>query len=280
MDEIGPGIYVDTFDPGINVGFVVAEGGAIAVDAPPLPSDVLAWRETILRVAGGPVRYTILTDHRLDRSLSARLLGAPLVAGRSTRSRLSEMRDQESEVLKEWAEQRGYELQIEGPPLALPEIAVEGRMTIHGSRSVVVETVAGAAPGSVWVLVPDSSVIFAGDTVVIDNHPLLDEAPDTAAWLQTLTRMRRPYFPAGRIVPGRGPVGTKVDTRPLSDYIRRARRRMRSLVSAGRGPSAVAGLVDEFLPLFPVEPAREREIQDRILRGLEHLYAESLSAVG
>lgn len=278
MDEIAPGIYVSTFDPGINVGFIAVDGGAIAVDAPPLPSDALAWRQAILQTAGGPVRYTILTDHRLDRALSARLLGAPVLASRSTRIRLAQMQGQQSEALSQWADRHGYPAEeIEGHSLTVPEVSVHGRLTIHGSRPVVVESVAGATPGSLWVLVPDSGILFAGDTVVIGNHPLLDEAPDTAAWLETLTRVRRPYFPAERIVPGRGPVGTKADTQPLSDYIRRARRRIRSIVAAGRASTAVADLVEEFLALFPVEPPREQEIRHRILRGLERIYAESLA---
>jgi len=276
MKEIISGIYVSTFYPDVNVGFVCVNGGAVAIDAPPLPSDAQTWRETILSTAGGPVRYTILTDHRLDRALSARLLGAPIVAARATLHRLKELKEREAETVQQWARQhldRADELA--GLTLPLPEITVSGRLTLHhGSPEVIVETVQGAAPGSVWVLLPEQRVLFAGDTLVVHTHPLLDEAPDTGAWLQTLTRIRRPSFPADLLVPGRGPICGKEQTHSLSDYLRQVRRRIRSLHRTSRGKSTLAGLVDELIARFPVEANREGEIRIRIRRGLERVYVE------
>ena len=274
MEEIIPGVYVATFYPDINVGFVCVDGGAIAIDAPALPSDARVWRETILKTAGGPVRYTILTDYRLDRALSAGLLGGPIVAGRATLLRLKGLKENEAEAIHQWMRHHGRKEDLEGHHLPVPEIGVEGRLTIHGSPEVVIESVPGATPGSVWVRLPQGRALFTGDTLVVGTHPLLDEAPDTGAWLQTLTRLRRPHFPAEAIVPGRGPVCEKEATRPLSEYIQQARRRVRSLHTAGRNKSAVLSLVDEFLPLFPVGKDQEGKVRERIRAGLERIFEE------
>ncbi len=274
MEEITPGVYVATFYPGINVGFICIDGGAIAVDAPPLPSDARDWREAILRTAGGPVRYTILTDGRLDRALSAHLLGAPIIAGRAALSRLRALRGNGVEAVRQWLRLHGREDDPKEYHLPVPEIGVEGRMTVHDVPEVVLESIPGAAPGSVWVRVPAKRVLFAGDTVVVGTHPLLDEAPDTGGWLQALTRLRRPYFPADFIVPGRGPVSGKEATRPLSEYIQRVRRRVRSLHTAGQGRSAVLSLVEEFLNMFPVKEGEERKARERVRAGLERVFEE------
>ncbi|HEY76211.1 MAG TPA: MBL fold metallo-hydrolase [Thermoflexia bacterium] len=274
MEEIIPGVYVATFYPDINVGFICVGGGAIAIDAPALPSDAHVWREAILQTAGGPVRYTILTDHRLDRALSARLLGAPVIAGRAALLRLKELRENEADVIRQWMRLHGREEDLEGHHLSVPEIGVDGRLTLHDSLEVVIKSIPGATPGSVWVRLPGRKLLFTGDTLVVNTHPLLDEAPDTGAWLRTLTRLRRPHFPAEVIVPGRGPVCEKEATRPLSDYIQQARRRVRSLHTAGQGRSALLSLVEEFLGLFPVEKEEEGRIRERVRAGLERVFDE------
>ncbi len=274
MEEVIPGVYVATFYPGINVGFVCVDGGAVAIDAPALPADAHAWRETILQTAGGPVRYTILTDHRLDRALSAHLLGAPIVAGRLTLRRMRNLKENEAEAIRQWGRIHGWEEGLEEHHLPVPEIGVDGRLTIHEDPEVVVESIAGAAPGSVWIRLSRKKVLFTGDTVVVGTHPLLDEAPDTAAWLQTLTRVRHAHFPADVIIPGRGPVCDKEATRPVSAYIQQVRRRIRALHTRGLGRSALLSLVEEFVDQFPVDGEQETVVRERIRAGLERVFEE------
>ena len=64
---------------------------------------------------------------------------------------------------------------------------------LHRDDQVLsIKTVAGAAPGSVWVFLPERDVLFAGDTVVVGTHPPMEATPDTKAWLDTLKGLRRP----------------------------------------------------------------------------------------
>ncbi|HIE39495.1 MAG TPA: MBL fold metallo-hydrolase [Anaerolineales bacterium] len=275
MEEIAPGVYVSSFYPGINVGLIVTDGGPIMVDSPPLPDDARAWRERAEEVAGGPIRYVVLTDHHPDRLIGAGWPGAPVVAGRGAFRRLREGGESLwRAVVEEWVRRRpGAEGLADARPV-LPEVIVAGRVSLHGSVPVVVESVPGAAPGSVWVRLPEQEVLFAGDTVVVGAHPFLAEAPDTRAWLETLVDLRRPWFPARLIVPGRGPVCDKEATRDLSAYIQRVRRRIRSVHTAGGGRGDLAGLVEEFLSLFPIEEGERERVQRQVRAGLERVFEE------
>jgi len=275
MEEIAPGVYVSSFYPGINVGFVVTDDGVIAVDTPPLPADAWAWREHVLKATGSPLRYVVLTDHHLDRLIGVGWLGAPVIAGRGTLRRLQEGGESFwRAAIEEWARLRPDVEGLGRVRPVLPEVTVAGRITLHGSPPVVVEAVAGAAPGSVWVWLPRQEVLFAGDTVVVGVHPPLAETPDSGAWLKTLVRLRRARFPARLIVPGRGPVCGKEATRGLSEYIRCVRRRIRSVHTAGGSRGDLSALVAEFLPLFPAEGEERERMQRRIRASLERVYEE------
>jgi len=276
MEQIAPGIYVSQAYPGINVGFVVTADGAVAVDAPPLPADAIAWRQRILDVTGGPIRCVVLTDDHPDRLIGVGWLGAPVVAGRGTLQRLAEGGESLwRATIEDWLRRRPDAEELERATRVMPEIAVAGAITLHSSTPVVVEAVAGAAPGSVWVRLPEHEVLFTGDAVVVGSHPRLAEAPDTRAWLGTLVELRRARFPARTIVPGRGPVGGKDSSRDVSEYIQLARRRIRSLHNAGAGRGEVAGLTAEFLARFPITGEQDRaRITRQVQAGLERVFEE------
>jgi len=277
MKEIAPHIYVSTEHPGVNVGFIVVPAGAIAVDAPTLPGDARAWRQRIIETAGGPILYVVLTDAHPDRLLSAGVLEAPIVAAREAYERASAYTEGFWRgVVESWT--RRYPEAADDlaeAHIVLPEVMFTSRLTLHkGGMDVTVERVSGAAPGSAWIYLPEQDVLFAGDTLVAESHPFLAAAPDTQAWLSTLRSLRRPRFSKTRFVPGRGPLCDQSATRPLSEYIALARRRVRSLHTARRARVDTASLVAELLPLFPV-PNDEREVvQRRIKAGLDRLYEE------
>lgn len=277
MKEIAPNIYASTEYPGVNVGFIVLPAGAIAVDAPVLPQDARAWRQQIMETAGGPILYIVLTDVHPDRLLSAGLLKAPIVAARVAHDRASAYTDGFWRgVVESWVrcypEAAG---DLAGVSIVLPEIMFTHGLTLHkGGMDVTVRCAAGAAPGSAWVHLPKQGVLFAGDTLVAEGHPFLAAAPDTKAWLNTLTLLRRARFSKTIIVPGRGPFCDQSASRPLSEYIALARRRVRSLRVTGQARVDMGALVAEMLPLFPV-PDNERDlIPRRIKAGMDRLYEE------
>jgi glyoxylase-like metal-dependent hydrolase (beta-lactamase superfamily II) len=277
MRKIASNVYASTEYPGANVGFIVMPAGAIAVDVPALPRDARAWRQQIVETADGPILYLVLTDGHPDRLLSARLLEAPIVAARGVHDRASVYTEGFWRgVVDGWARRYPEAAHdLAGAPIVLPEVMFTTSLTLRkGGADLTIDYVAGAAPGSAWVHLPEQGVLFAGDTLVVDGHPFLDAAPDTKAWLNTLTALRRPRFSRTTIVPGRGPLCDPAASRPLSDYIALARRRVRSLRAPGAGRVDMTAPVAEMLPLFPIAADERDLVPRRIKAGLDQLYRE------
>lgn len=278
MKEIAPNIYASTEYPGVNVGFIVLPAGVIAVDAPTLPGDARAWRQRLVETTGGsPILYVVLTDTHPDRLLNAGLLKAPIVAARAAYDRASAYTDGFWHTVIEGWTRRYPEAadDLAGARVTLPEIMFTRCVTLRkGGMDVTVERVAGAAPGSARIYLRKQAVLFAGDTLIVEAHPYLTAAPDTRAWLNTLKSLRRARLSKITIVPGRGPLCDQFATRPLSEYLTLARRRVRSLHAAGRARVDTATLVAELLPFFPIPDDEHDLIQRRIKAGLDRLYEE------
>lgn len=276
MDEIAPGVYVSSVYPGINVGLVVTGRWVIAVDAPPFPSDHQAWRKAA-RAIGRPIRYLILTDDHPDRLLGALWVGVPVIAGRGTWQKIRERGETLLQALvEEW--NRRYGPQGKPIPLPdservpLPELVVDGRVTIEDEVSVSVESVPGPSAGSLWVWLPRQAVLFTGDGA-LHGHPPLSESPSPTRWLQVLTRLEEGTPPARVVVPGRGPVGGPDVVRPLAGYLRHVHQRLQAALSRGKSPDLTA-MAEELLHLYPPSDREKERLLPQIRAGLEHWLEE------
>jgi glyoxylase-like metal-dependent hydrolase (beta-lactamase superfamily II) len=281
MQQIAPNTYASTEFAGVNVGFFVMREGALAVDSPALPRDARAWRQQILDTARVPILYVLVTDGHPDRVLSARLLGAPIIAGKGALDQILTYSDGYWRSAADWWARRFPDdaADLSVPRVRQPEIVLMRRLTIHRNGvDITIHEVQGAAPGSCWLHLPDQGVLFAGDTVVVGTHPWIASAPDTRAWLNTLAALRRPRFVGTQIVPGRGPVCESAATQDMSAYLVLARRRVRSLLGEGRSRGEVGGLVPEFLDRYPVPSGERDSVQRRIRVDLERVYDELAEA--
>jgi glyoxylase-like metal-dependent hydrolase (beta-lactamase superfamily II) len=158
---------------------------------------------------------------------------------------------------------------------ALPEILFTRDLTLHnGGMSVTVRSVTGAAPGSAWIRLPEQDVLFTGDTLIVESPPIMVATPDTKAWLNVLSSLRRPGFSETMIVPGRGPLCDQSATQPLSEYIALARRRMRSLSTAKHPRPDMTSVMEEMLSRFSIPEAMHDLMQRRVKVGLDRLYEE------
>lgn len=275
--RIAPNVYVSTDYAYVNVGCVVGPDGVVAIDAPTLPEDALAWRREIKMITDRPIVYTALTDVHPHRLLCAALLEAPIVATqeayeqaadytrgfwRNVVRRLARLHPEQSEALKT----------VEPD---LPRLLFSQKLTLHKAGTpVTLEHTAGAAPGSSQVRPEEARVLFLGDTLVVDVPPVMDECPDTRAWLDTLSQLRRPYLSDVTFIPGRGPVSDQSATEPASEYVRLARRRVRSLHRADSPREDVADLVDEVLSVFPLPEEARARYRRRARNGLKQVYDE------
>ncbi len=277
MEQIAARTYLSTDYPGSTVGFYVMPTGVVAIDAPVFPRDVRAWRERIGETAGGPIIYLILTDAHPARLLSASRMGAPIVASRQAFEQASTYTDGYWRAVAErWARrcpEAAEDLAVSH--VVLPEIVFTDRVTLHsGDEALTLQKACGAAPGSLWLHLPDQNVLFTGDTVVVGVHPSVASVTSTRAWLQTLTLLRRPRFAQTLIAPGRGPASDTSATQPLSDYIALVRRRVRSLLRASRPRSDTPTLVSELMSCFPVPEGERDSTARRVKATVDRVYDE------
>jgi glyoxylase-like metal-dependent hydrolase (beta-lactamase superfamily II) len=277
MKQIAPNIYVSTEYPYVNVGCVVGPKGVVALDAPTLPRDALDWRQRMLEVSEGPIVYTALTDTHPHRLLCASLLGAPIVASKAAYELAAEYtRGFWRNVIRRLRRRHpDQEAALKEVVPVLPEILFNETLTLHkGEADVTLERIDGAAPGSAWIDLREESILFVGDTLVVDRPPVMKETPNTRVWLDTLTTLRRPRFSDVTLVPGQGPVSDQSATESLSEYIRVARRRMRSLHGAGRPREEAIDSVDELLSLFSLSDEERDWFRRRVRNGLKRVYDE------
>ena len=271
MKEIASGIHVSLEYDGPNVGFVIVPGGAIAIDVPMLPSDATRWRKEIMDLAGGEVLYTVLTDTHPSRLLCAGIVGAPIVTGREAYDQASAYTDGFWRSVVDGCARRYPQAadDLAEVRVRLPEILFVGTLSLHaGDMTIDVQSVDGAAPGSARVYFPEQDILFAGDTVVAGTHPYMAATPSSEAWMRTLRLLRRKQHENTIVVPGRGALCDQSATLALSDYIALARRRVRSLHTAGRARADVLALVPEMLEQFPVADDGREYVQRRVKSGL------------
>ena len=278
MDKIANSVYVSSSYRGVTVGAIVTSAGVIGVDAPMLPADARDWRTQIASVTDRPVRYVITTDGHRDRLLGQHWLGGAVIATEFTAEKMRSYGDTFRQQVADFLSHHGAPEAAEEIMLNLkvvqPQISFSGRLIVHaGSPRVEVWSVGGANPGSAWVVVPDAGVVFAGDLLTLTAHPVMSES-NTALWLERLAELRKPAFPAKKIVPGRGPVAKKADTQAMSEYLRGVRSKVRALIKSRKPKNDVALLVPSFLSRFPIAEGERERMQRRIRAGLEHVYDE------
>lgn len=276
MQEIAPGIFVETGFRRINVGAILTDEGFVLIDTPPYPADAQRWRDTLADLSDKPVRAIILTDCHRDRLLGSCWFDAPVIVAHD--ETVAYMRNLPAAFLEMSVEALTNDLPersaFAGVHIQLPTIGFSQRMQLrYGDCVIPLLSMPGPTAGSLWVHLPEQRILFAGDSIIVGQHPYISSA-NTKNWLESLTVLRRSRFPADRIVPGRGPLVDKSATEPISNYLRLARRRVQGLYRAGRPRADTAALVPELLEVFPCADGDLERIQRRIKAGLDRIYEE------
>lgn len=278
MNKIANNVFISSAYRGVTVGAIVTPTGVICVDAPMLPAEAREWRAEIASVTDLPIRHIVNTDAHRDRILGQQWLGGAVIATESVAEKMRGCGDTFRQQVADFLLHHGAPDAAEEVLLSLkivqPQISFNGRLVLHTARPrVEVWKVGGANPGSAWVVLPDTGVVFVGDLITLTEHPVMSDA-DTRVWLERLTELRKPSFPARKIVPGRGMLAKRAHTDTMSRYLRDARSRVRTLIKARKPKAEVASLVAGFLPRFPIAEGERERMQRRIRAGLEHVYDE------
>lgn len=278
MREIAPDIYVETRYRGGNVGFVDTGQGIVCIDLPMMPDDAREWLATIQEVAAQSVTAVIQTDYDMPRVLSTNLVvaarGCPsIIAHDAVWEPMAKVYGRERTI------QRINELLGNGADwhVRMPDVTFDDRLILKkGNKEIHVLHAGGHSAGTSIVHVPDEGLVFSGDLVFNALHPTMQYA-ESKAWLTALNRLRK--MAVETVVPGRGQVGDKAITYPLSDYIREIRAAVRKSYRAGRTKSDTAkAVIPQLLDAFPYDPAESERISKQIRESSNRVYDEYRTA--
>ena len=273
MKQIAPHIYVKDNYRGVTVGCIVTDTGVICIDSPMLPADARDWRAQIAKLSPKPVRFIVLTDANRDRILGVPYLGGTVVAHEDAWEKIKSFGDTFRQQPADSLGSCGADVEVAADwRIALPQITFTSRLVLfHGDTPVVIQHVGGVTPGSIWVHLPEQSVLFMGDLATPNIHPLAAEA-DLATWLDALHQVQDKKFPAKHIIPGRAGPSNKAALEPTADYLRSMRAHVQAHIRSRKPRADLALLVPEFLDRYPVADDDLDCIQRRIRAGLDHIY--------
>ena len=276
MHEIAENVFIETEYDGVNVGAVRTRRGIIAIDVPSYPRQARDWAMRLHTFTPRAVQYLILTDYHGDRILNARWLNAPVIAHEATADKLRSYDKRYPQLLLESLVSRNPEFgrELSQSPVEHASLSFTRRMQLwKGGCEVQLFATPGPTAGSIGVFLPDTGVMFTGDTVVTDMPPLLAEA-DSAVWLETIKQIQNWPAPIKQIVPGRGKPSTLEALTTLADYIQMMRQRLQTHIQEQRPREEIHSYLLDFLNLYPNPPLPTEWLKKQIKYSLDHVYDE------
>lgn len=126
-----------------------------------------------------------------------------------------------------------------GIQTVLPSETFDGELTLHvGSREVrLIEVGPAHTRGDTLVLLPAERVLFSGDILFHDAHPIAWAGP-VSNWIAACDRILEMYLDV--IVPGHGPLADQGDVRELKAYFEYLYEQARSCYAEGMTPLQAA----------------------------------------
>jgi len=271
MKQIEKGIYFEDSYSGVTVGAIIKSHGIIFIDAPLRNEDARAWRIQILKHATNTNRLLINLDHHPDRTLGARALETTIIAHQKTahvfRNRPSVFKGQIVESGAEWEVSND----VVGSRWAAPDITFTDHLHFHwGSSRVTLEHHPGPAPGSIWAIIPESKVIFVGDTIM-DNQPPFLASADLGLWIQSLDALISSYKNF-TIISGRGGLVDIKSVRDQRRYLNKTLKGLERLAEKKAPIEDTEDLIPKLLDFPNLTPDRREHYFQRLRHGLYHYY--------
>jgi len=272
MHEIAPHIYYETSYAGVTLGAINWPHGLILLDAPFRPEDARSWRSALLNLGGGVDRMLINLDAHPDRTLGARgmdctIVGHDKMAG-VFRNRPVSFKSQSGGSGADWEAYNGLGTIRWAPP----DLTFSEQMEIHWNQSpLFLEYHPGSATGSIWAVLPEEQVVFAGDAVLVDQPPFLISA-DLPAWRENLSLLLSPRFYGYTVVSGRGGLVTPAQVKTQLAYLEKAQMLLDDLAEQKASPDATDRLVDPLMEGIPCLSGRGEQYRQRLAFGLRQYY--------
>lgn len=276
MEQLADRVYVETAYDGVNVGAILTQDGPIAIDVPSYPRDARDWATRLHTLNRRPVHFVVLTDCHGDRVLNTRWLIAPIIAHQATADRLSGYDKRYPQALLDSLLARnpiGGRLLSNSPVERVTLSFSQDLRLLKEECEVAFVAAPGPTPGNIWLYLPQTGILFAGDTITPGRHPLLAEA-NSEQWLATLERLKQWPEEIKIIVSGRGSLCDVSAVQPVCNYIEQMRARIQQHCLEKRVRADTATYVPEFLSMFPMNNAPAEWLERQIRLSLERVYDE------
>jgi glyoxylase-like metal-dependent hydrolase (beta-lactamase superfamily II) len=270
MRSVSSGIYLESKYPGVMVGAVASRGRLLLIDAPIRVEDGREWVSQ-LGEKGRP-RFLALLDHHLDRVLGARGFDLPVLAHDHTRQVMGAWPDTFKGGTRPIGAEADRLKRIVGVNKAVPDLTFSDELGLHlEGRDLLLLHQPGPTPGSIWVAVPESKVVFIGDAVWLSEPAYLGDA-DLEAWQKTLQQASRPAFKGFTFVSSRDGVVERRAFGQMSGWLERVEERLRKIRPRVAIAEATETLATSLMRSYRLTAARREHAHLRLQAGLERLY--------
>lgn len=267
MKEINRGIIYENAYSGVTLGAILLPQGTILLDAPLRAEEGRVWRATLNSMGASPNRVLVNLDAHPDRTLGARVMDCTIIAHQKTaqvfRSRPSVFKGQNADSGSEW---ETYDEAV-GTRWAVPDITFTQHLHIHwGPHPVLLEQHPGPMPGAIWVILPDSKVIFVGDAVLLNQPPFLAHA-EIPAWLESLDVLYSSYRDY-TIISGRGGPVPFQAIRTQQSVLQVVQTELDKLARSNGGVDAMETMIPKIMKKIDINPDMEEHLVQRLRHGL------------
>lgn len=266
MQKIVPNVYLENKYIGVNLGIVAIGQELLLVDSPLHAEEVKEWFKVVSE--RGRPKFLVLLDSHPDRVLGSRNLTLPAIA-----------QDQTLQTIREWADtfkgnahpigaEADQLKRITGVNNAIPEITFSERMVIHiGGKEIVFLHRPGPRPGSMWMVIPDLSVVFVGDTVTIDEPPYVGVSV-LEPWLNSLDELRGSDMKSYALISSYGGRIDRKDINHMARFLRKVQSRVEKLEDGKNRNEEIERSAVDLMGDFSIRSLQKDLILKRLKTGL------------